>query len=259
MKHLVLFVVALATLCAPASAQYHVKNVYTSLGDLDCAQVMNTEQPIQLNRYLIAGYNTLCLPMTVTAEQIQATVKDARVERMVAIGQKDNTLALYFMDCTNEGIEAGIPYLIFTPKTQYLRLKNTEAVRLDDNLQTIRLADKAGNIVSFGSSWETVSREGLYGIPAKQETPLLESILIRTTAEKIFLPTRCGVNWEQQANDATDIAICHIKSLDEVTGIQSMVNGQLTIDKSVYDMNGRKVNSVKKGIVIQNGKKVVNK
>ncbi len=254
MKKILLTLVAAATMCVPVSAQNSVKNVYTSQNSLDCAKVLNIEQPVLVNRYLMAGYNTLCLPMSVGAEQMQTALAGVRLERLVAIAQEGTTLNLYFMDCTAEGIEAGMPYLIFSPKTTNLRLRNTEAKRLSDNLQTVRLSDESGNIVSFGSSWETVCQDGLYGIPAMQDKEVLESILIRTTADKAFLPTRCGVNWEKQANGATDIVICHIQSLDDVTAIRSI---NQTTEKATYDLNGRKTSSAQKGIVIQNGKKVV--
>ncbi len=256
MKHFILSLVAVATLCVPATAQNKVKNIYASLNTLDCAVVMNTEQTVQLNRYLLAGYNTLCLPMSVSAEQLQTACEGARLERLVGMGQEGTSVVLYFLDCTAEGLEAGFPYLIYAPKTQYLRVKNTEAMHLSDNLQTLRMSEPSGNTVTFGSSWETVSQDGLFGIPAKQDTPILESILIRTTSDKVFLPTRCGFTWEKQANGATDLTIRHIKSLDEATGISQIANAKSDA-KSQYDLSGRKVSSAKKGIVIENGRKVV--
>lgn len=255
MKKLLLSLMAAATLCVPAMAQNRVKNVYTSMDELDCAQVLNTEQTVQLHRFLMAGYNTLCLPMTLSAEQMQAAVEGVRLERLVSINQEGSTLTLYFLDCTQEGIEAGMPYLIYTPKTMNMRIRNTDALRLSDALQTVRLSDQSGNTVSFGSSWQTLNLDGRYGIPAKQDTPILESILIRTTTDKAFLPTRCGINWEQQATGASDIVIRHIQSLGEATGINA-VEGSKSKD-AAYDLNGRKVKSVKRGIVIENGKKVV--
>jgi hypothetical protein len=44
---------------------------------------------------------------------------------------------------------------------------------------------------------------------------------------------------------------------EETTGIQSMTNGALTNGNAIYDMQGRRVESVKKGLYIMNGKKVV--
>lgn len=257
MKHFVLSLVAAATLCVPTFAQNGVKNIYASSTKLDCKQIQNTEQTVQLYRYLFAGYNTLCLPMSFSNEQLQKAANGARLERMAAIQQTDNTLNIYFVDCTKEGIQAGVPYLIFSPKSQYLRLKNTEAQIINDYLTTVRLSDGEGNTISFGSSWETIRENGLYGIPAKQDTEILESILIRTDIEKAFLPTRCGFNWEQQSATATELNIHHIASLEEVTGIQSLENGKMKVENVVYDLNGRKVSTAKRGLVIENGKKIL--
>lgn len=259
MKHLVLSLVAAATLCVPAMAQNRVKNVYTSSSALDTEQLHSTEQTVQLNRFLFAGYNTLCLPMTVSAEQLQAAALGARLERLVGMKQEGSSLCLYFLDCTAEGIVAGTPYLIYAPSNQYLRFRNTEATAVSDNLTPVRLSDAQGNTISFGSSWQTVCKDGLYGIPAKQATTPLESILIRTEADKAFLPTRCGFNWEQQSTTATDLQIRHIKSLDEATGIALLTTPDTQSASAIYDLSGRKLSTAKKGIVIQNGKKVVNR
>ena len=257
MKRILLSLMAIATLSVPSMAQNNVRNLYTSAHTLDCKQIQRADQVVQVNRYLFAGYNTLCLPMSVSNEQLQKVAPGMRLERMVAIQQEGKTLNLCFIDCTGEGIQAGVPYLIFSPKTQNLRLKNTEATNLNDNLTTIRLSDNWGNTVSFGSSWEAISEDGLYGIPAKQDTQILESILIRTDIDKVILPTRCGFNWEEHSTSATDIVIRHIQSLDEVTGINAIDNEKLTKGDAVYDLNGRKVSTIKRGIVIENGKKVI--
>ena len=121
MKQFVLTMMALA-MCSVATAQ-KVKSLYTETQTLKVEQVQNTEMPVQVNRYLFAGYNSICLPMTLSAEQLAATAKDIRIERLAAIRQEGTTLQLLFVDCTNEGIEAGMPYLVFSPTRQYLRAK----------------------------------------------------------------------------------------------------------------------------------------
>ena len=46
----------------------------------------------------------------------------------------------------------------------------------------------------------------------------------------------------------------------ETTGIETIDNGQLTIDNSkAYNLNGVRVNANYKGIIIMNGKKYMNK
>lgn len=239
-----------------AQAQNRVKNIYTETKTLSVEQVMNSEQTVQLNRYFMAGYNTLCLPMSLDATQLAEAAKDLRVERMVAIRQEGSTLSMYFTDCTQEGIEAGVPYLVFSPTAQYMRVKNTSATILNDDLQTIRMSDEQGNQVAFSSSWNLRTKEGLYGIPAKQNTAVLESILISTTADQSFLPTRCGFCWEQQSATATALEIKHV-SAAEATAITTVKSDKKQA-AGAYDLNGRRLTSgTKKGIYIQDGKKVV--
>ena len=255
MKQIVLTMMALATICTQtATAQNRVKNLYTETQTLKVEQVQNTDMPTQVNRYLFAGYNTLCLPMTLSAEQFAATAKDVRIERLAAIRQVGTTLQLCFVDCTNDGIEAGVPYLIFSPTRQYLRAKNTEANGIDTEIKTVRMTDNRGNQVSFASSWTSRQKNGLYGIPAKQNVEILESVLVRTTEELAFLPTRCGFSWEQQSATAQNLEIVHMNAA-EVTAI-----GQIKADntnETIYDLNGRRVNAPVKGIYIKGGKKVV--
>lgn len=254
MKQLVLTMTAAAMLCSlSATAQNRVKNLYTESKTLKVEQVENMEQAVQLNRYLFAGYNTLCLPMSMSGEQLAE--RGITAERLTAIHQEGTTLQLHFVDCTNEGIEAGVPYLIYSSKSQYLRLKNTEAGRINTELKTIRMSDGQGNQVAFSSSWDSKQKDGLYGIPAKQNVTPLESVLVRTTADLSFLPTRCGFSWEQQAANAERLEIIHATG-SEVTAIKQM-NSNSNASTDVYDLQGRKVNGNARGLTIQNGKKVI--
>ena len=254
MKQIVLTMMALATFSAVTAQK--VKSLYTETQTLKVEQVQNTEMPVQVNRYLFAGYNSICLPMTLSAEQLAATAKDIRVERLAAIRQEGSTLQLLFVDCTNEGIEAGMPYLVFSPTRQYLRAKNTEANGIDTEIKTVRMDDGKGNQVSFSSSWTSRQKNGLYGIPAKQNVEILESVLVRTTEELSFLPTRCGFSWEQQAPSAEKLEIVHVSPAD-VTAIKELKQ-KGTTDNRYYDLNGRNINRPsQKGVYIHEGKQVI--
>lgn len=241
---------------ASAVAQNKVKNVYASSSKLNVEQLQNSSQPVQLNRYLFAGYNTLCLPMSLTASQLASVAKDLKIERLAGIRQEGTTLNLYFVDCTADGLQAGVPYLVYSPTSQYLRVKNSEALTVSDELQTIRMSDDLGNTVSFGSAWNTVEKAGRYGIPAQQNVTPLESVLIRTNADKTFLPTRCGFSWEEQAPSATRLFIQHAANMGEVTAILG-VSQDKTATGTAYDLQGRRAGKTAKGIRIQAGKKVV--
>lgn len=250
MKQLVLAMIMATAVSTTAFAQNRVKNVYASSSKLDI-EMLQSEQPIQLNRYFFAGYNTLCLPMSVSAEQLG----DIKLERFEGIKQEGNILNLYFVECTSDGIQAGVPYLVNSPKSQYLRVKNSDAMTIDNQLKTVRMSDNNGNTVSFGSGWETIEKVGRYGIPAQQNVTPLEAILVRTNADKKFLPTRCGFTWDKQSASAKELRIVHLTA-SEATAINN-INLQKESDKGIYDLSGRKVNKTARGLHIQDGKKVV--
>ena len=250
MKQLLLAMVMATAVGTTAFAQNKVKNVYASSSKLDI-EMLQSDQTIQLNRYFFAGYNTLCLPMSVSAEQLG----DIKIERFAGIKQEGNVLNLYFVECTSDGIQAGVPYLVNSPKSQYLRVKNSDAMTIDNQLKTIHMSDNNGNVVTFGSGWETIEKVGRYGIPAQQDVTPLEAVLVRTNADKKFLPTRCGFTWDQQNASAKELRIVHLAA-SEVTTINS-IKTQNTTTENIYDLSGRKVNKTAKGLRIQDGKKVV--
>ena len=256
MKQLVLVVMMSLALSTTAFAQNKVKNVYASTSKLDIEMMQSSEQAIQLNRYFYAGYNTLCLPFSLTADQVAAAAKDLKIERLAGIQQEGATLNLYFVDCTADGIQAGLPYLIYSPTSQYMRVKNTDVMNFDAELKVVRMADDTGNIIIFGSSWESVEKVGRYGIPANQNVTPLESVLVRTNADKTFLPTRCGFTWVEQSATASDLKIKHAASMGEVTAILGFNQDNAT-GSDYYNLQGSKISKSAKGIRIQSGKKTM--
>lgn len=255
MKQVVLTALLAAAVCTTAVAQNKVKNVYASSTKLNIEQLQDSSQPVQLNRYLFAGYNTLCLPMSLTASQLSTVAKNLKVERLAGIRQEGSQLNLCFVDCTAEGVQAGVPYLIYSPTAQYLRVKTSDVLNVTAELKTLRMSDNQGNTVSFGSSWQSIAREGRYGIPAQQPVTPLESVLVRTDADKTFLPTRCGFYWEEQHPQATSLQIKHAASEAEVTAIIG-IGQDKTSAGTAYDLQGRKASKTTKGLRIQAGKKV---
>jgi len=239
MKHFILSLVALTVMGSQcAVGQNQVKRLSAETTKLDVSKMENAGQTVRLSRYLFAGYNTLCLPMSVSAEQLTQAVPGIKVEKLVAIGQEGSKLCLYFQECTSEGIEAGMPYLVFSPTAKSLSVRNDGATRLSSDANVVRMSDAMGNQVTFSSSWEARSLDGFYGIPAQQNVEVLESVLIRTTANQRFLPTRCGFNWETRSSTATSLEIKHVRSFSEVTGVQTLTAGEAAV-VDVYDLSGK--------------------
>ena len=237
MKKFLLILAAMAVVGGQSSfAQTKVLKLSAETSKLNVAQGGGEEQDVQLSRYLFAGYNTLCLPISVSAEQLKEQLPGIKLERLGAIRQEGSTLCLYFVDCTSEGVEAGMPYLIYSPQKKYLSVKSNGPRRLAADASTVRMTDGNGNQVNFSGSWDTRLKEGLYGIPAQQNREVLESVLIRTTAEQAFRPTRCSFNWESQSSTAANLEIRHVSTLGDVTGVKSLNAADALVD--VYDLKG---------------------
>jgi len=243
-----------------------MRNIFASRSTLNVEQLQDVNQPVQLNRVLFAGYNTLCLPMSLSADQLQAAAREVQVERLAAIRQDGPTLNLYFLDCTADGIEAGVPYLIYSPTTQYLHARTSDASTVSEQLMPVTLFDKQGNRVTFTSSWSEIAGDGRYGIPAKQDTEELQSILNCTRPDQRFLPTRCGFIWEQQSASATELRIKHVVDLADVqTDIQQLKGEDAVVD--VYDIAGTLIrrqvrindalSSLPRGVYVIAGEKVL--
>lgn len=240
MRHFTLLLMAATAMCTQAFAQNRVKNLYTSSATLNVSVLQDDKQPVQLNRTLFAGYNSICLPMSLSATQLQEAAQDVHVERLVGIGQEGSTLNLYFLDCTNEGIEAGTPYLIYSPKMQSLRATSTNAKSISTELKCVTKTDDEGNQVTFGSSWESVQVVGRYGIPAQQDEDILQSVLVRTEGDKTFLPTRCGFTWDSQSLTASKMEIKHITDIEGTeTSISSLQAVGAKVD--IYNAQGQVV------------------
>lgn len=237
MKKFLLILAAMAVVGGQSSfAQTKVLKLSAETSKLNVAQVSEAEGEMQMSRYLFAGYNTLCLPISVSADQLKEQLPGVKLERLGAIRQEGSTLCLYFVDCTNEGVEAGMPYLVYSPQKKYLRVNSNGARRLAADASAVRMNDGQGNQVNFSGSWETRLKEGLYGIPAQQNREVLESVLIRTTAEQAFRPTRCSFNWESQSATAANLEIRHVSTLADATGVKSLNAADALVD--VYDLKG---------------------
>lgn len=266
MKRLTLTLVACAAMLLPSSAQKilpqnRVNNIYTSSMEMSTRLLTEQNTSVNVCRTLFAGYNSLCLPVTVSAEQLNQN--SLRVERFAGIKQMGNDVQLLFVDCTAEGMVAGQPYLVYSLTHQYVKFKNDGDVSLEPIEQTMT---DGQNIISFNSSWKAIQKEGRYGIPAQQESEVLESVLIATEGDKYFMPTRCGFDWTQRKDDAANLVIKHVTAVkDEYTDIKQLKSTNTPLD--IYTLDGALVKqqctvsqarqTLPKGIYVIDGQKII--
>ena len=155
MKKLLLTLSLLICVTFSLSAQNKVKYVSSNTSSMNLTSLNDNNVNTVITRQFLAGYNTLCLPFSMSNEQLSSSAKDIRIERLAGVGQEGSTLCLYFIDCTNEGIEAGMPYLIYSPTTQTLRAQSKSSSTGDGYKQWELLGTSDGSLSWTGGDYSS--------------------------------------------------------------------------------------------------------
>lgn len=246
---------AALVLAAGFSTMVSAQNVTLSTSSkIDFTRVKDNTATVRMNRVLYAGYNTICLPFSVSASDLQKAVGEGvMLEKLV----KAEAGVLTFIDVTADGIEAGMPYLIYSP-TKKVASFITGDLNLVEKPKTITVGG-----ATMSGRFEPTQEMNLFGIPALQDDEILQSILVRTEGDKTFLPTRCGISYP--AATETPI-IMHVTDMDgATTAIAALQANNTRVD--IYNTNGTLVkksvgmndamNTLSRGIYVVNGLKFV--
>lgn len=249
MKRLLLSAAMLAALSASAQTPTRPQYISTSAETIDTEL---TEQPnARLTRIFYFGYNTVCLPYSLTADEVTASLGEGmKIEKPVGAFVDGNDFVLCFGECTSEGMEAGMPYLVYSDKAKYVTFTNSTGMSTNSPA-AVSFTDGQGNVASFRGSFERLQPVGTWAIPAVQgEIP---SNLICCDGARQLNPTRCFFTWENQKG-ANNLVIRHLPAGETVTGITAA--NITTGEGATYNTAGQRVNNGH-GVMIQGGKKVV--
>lgn len=252
MKRILLSAAMLAALTASAQNRpVHPTRTYVSTS----AQTINIESlqssDARLGRIVYQGYNTLCLPFSVSADEFAAAFgEDTTVEKAVGAYSENGNFVICFSDCTGQDLEAGMPYLIHTEKVRSITMSNSTGMTVSEP-SSVRLSDGQGNVATFRGSFERLEPVGTWAIPAVQgEVP---SNLIKCDGARMLNPTRCFFTWDAM-NAASKMEIRHM-------GVEGVLNGinaadVTTADGKTYNLAGQRTNNAT-GVIIKDGKKIV--
>lgn len=243
----------LAAICCTtiAMAQSQQKRVVIDTWDrVDVADYDGQTKNIHMVRYMFNGWNTFCVPFSMTEQQINDVFgADCKVETLVGAEGNDNDVTIYFNDVKAEGIQANKPYLIYyTGETKYMTFR-TENVVLDaSGEENVSFSTKEGTNVALNSTYKHLTGTEFYGILAKDNAEVAFSPVSADLSG--FYPTRCylSVNGQNKAN----IIVKH--------GTPTSIEGTIVVDENNgkrYNVAGQQVNDSHKGVVIQNGKKYI--
>ena len=216
----------------------------------------NANVTLKRTLYADGGWNTLCLPFTLTDAQAKAAFgNDVELRTLESVS--GNTLT--FASAT--GITAGVPYLI---KVSKVAGDNTYTFT---GVTTIAVKEE----MDFGSSGKKNNVEfvGIYS-PAdvsKWATAGKENALFLGPANK-FYKAKAGTTMNAfraffLVPASTDTQALRAVIDGTTTGIDDLNIDTVKADGRVYNLNGQCVGysleGLKAGIYIQNGKKVIKK
>lgn len=231
------------TLSTKPETRYVAAITYLTLDETSSAAIdAGTYDNVTLKRQFAAGWNTVCLPFTISD-----------VEGFFGTGAKAYNFSVYaggtlsFSNVTT--LSASYPYIVYVPA----------AITEDKNLTDITIDATASNRYQSG-----VYFRGTYApIAAGGWTKTVDTDIIYVLSNADNKLMKAGSSASMKGFRAYfDVpasagARLTIVLDDEVSGIATIENGELQME-NVYNLQGQKVNNVnRKGLYIVNGKKTV--
>lgn len=255
MKKLLL-IAAVASLSLSATAQKRV-NLSTYNGT-QVEKFAGQTCAVDVNRYILSGWNTLCLPMDVSADQLKAALgADYRLERLVAAEQSGREIILTFSDCKAEGVKAGAPYILyFAGETGNKKLSLT--TELTSNVKPLSFTTAEGVEVTMSGAAVKTDGRGKYGILAIDNS---DARFTSVDGDKVFYATRCYVTTSGAGQ--YELKTRHTDS-NEITGIADIAAADEVLD--VYNLMGQRVaagvraadvNNLEPNIYVVKGRKIL--
>ncbi len=203
-----------------------------------------TAQTLTYERANTEGWNSVCLPFAVTADDFGT---GARLETLTALTETDGTVTLHF-EAPSAAPEAGTPCLVYCPEgTDSWTLVKTNAT----------LAAKAQSTAidgySLNGSFENAAiGAGHYKLNAAGTAMGVTTAAGRVTAFRCYVSPLAGTS-----SSVRSLAIEHGSGTVSAIG-EAAVNASSA--PAVYNLTGRKVaKPAKGGLYIVNGKKVIMK
>ena len=242
----ILLIAMMACTALAASAQ---KSLYLStyMGT-DIQKYDGQTMRVKTTRMMFNGWNTMCVPFSMTNEDLQKTFGDVRVVSLVGAQDYNDGVALVFDDVKE--IEANKPYLIYYGGDNKVVSLNLVKQLAYATASEVSYTTESGVVVRMAGANKQTASEGLYGILVKDNKDAKFSA-VGGVATNGFYATRCYVELSNGTNTPLYTAF------GDVTGISELAAKENAANADVYSINGVKTNAMHKGVIISNGKKIL--
>ncbi len=244
--------VAAGCMMLSLSAMAQSKALYlSSVSGTKVAQYDGQTRNITMYRNVYTGWNTLCVPFDMTADELNTTFgQSCRLEKLQSVTLENGTYYLNFTDVKAEGLKANTPYLLYyTGENKSLKLAVDEAV-VHYDADPCNVFSVGGAKIKFAGATTHIEANGQFGIYVRDNA---EANFAEVSAETTgFYATRCYIT-------ATGVSNPKFVSRhgDDATAIRNIAGTAAgTTDGAVYDLNGVRQNSLQQGVNVVEGKKV---
>jgi hypothetical protein len=215
---------------------------------------------VSVSRYVFTGWNTIALPFNLDEAEVNTIFGDnCRLEKLVAAEQSGNSLVVSFQDCKEEGMKANTPYILYysgEPGTKKIAKHATVA---DGEASISVMVKGSAETVTMSAAKSKLEGTGLYGVLARDNSEA-KFVKVGDTAN-IFYATRCYIKLSQ--DETTQLITRHLAA-GETTGIAAVAAKGERVDvytvggqKVASDLNASQVNSLKPGIYVVKGQKIL--
>ena len=207
---------------------------------------------VSMSRSVYNGWNTLCVPFSMTTEELNAAFgAGCKLETLSAITKEGDVIDLYFTDVKAEGVKANTPYLLhYTGETKTVKmLANETTIEANDAPSLLFVADNA--FLQFNGAAKHIEaneQDAMYGIYVKDNAEAAFTLVTPETTG--FYATRCFITVDGVKNPTLK---AHHGEMP--TGINAIKAVNASDD--VYNLSGIRQNSIQKGVNVVKGQKVM--
>ena len=236
-----------------AAMMAQTKALYlSSIEGTNVLQYDGQTRNVSMSRSVYNGWNTLCVPFSMTTEELNAAFgAGCKLETLSAITKEGDVIDLYFTDVKAEGVKANTPYLLhYTGETKTVKmLANETTIEANDAPSLLFVADNA--FLQFNGAAKHIEaneQDAMYGIYVKDNAEAAFTLVTPETTG--FYATRCFITVDGVKNPTLK---AHHGEMP--TGINAIK--AVNASDNVYNVNGVRQNSLQKGVNITKGQKVI--
>ena len=254
-----LFAVAAALLMATTVNADKV--ITNTVSPKDLAAYDGQTVDLTIFRYIYKGWNTICLPVSLTPEQLNEVFgEECRLETLVGVENTGTTSKLNFKDVKPDGLKAKTPYILYSTQESGVRtIKLPEAeITLGD--VDLSFEDNTGTKVNFSGATEKQGTEGMYGIIARDNQT---AAFVDASQVANIYASRCYIKLDEGRNTTQLLESNHLPY--DMTGVESVVAGDADVAVDVYNVSGIRIaagvapadlNKLPKGVYVIKGQKI---